>query len=307
MARTKKPASESSEGLLRLVLHLTLAVIFISAMISLFRVCQVYVDRRWAFPSQPPKVVLDNRPPWMSDFLANEIAKTAQPIGLHSAFDRQLLIDTNNLLKSNPWIRQVNQIRRAYAQSPGDTLLIDCDYRAPVALVKWGDFFWLVDAEGTKLPEQYTVDQMPKILFGPDGSINVRIITGIQHAPPESGKIWMGNDLAGGLELAKLLAGQNYAEAIRQIDVTNFDGRHDSQAAQIILLTEFGTQIRWGRPPSAKDAFIEVPAATKLAALRSIYDQKKRVDANEPWIDVRFDRVTCPDPGTLDTASANAH
>ncbi len=262
-----------------------------------------FVDRKLAFPTRPPNVVLVNRPVWMSDLLVEQISKEVQPIGLHSSFDHQLLVDTANALQSNPWIRHVNQVRRAYDEKPGDTIEIDCDYRTPTALVKWGQYFWLVDADGVKLPEQYTESQLPKIMFGTDGKINIRIIDGVSHAPVESGNIWPGSDLAGGLELAKLIAGKSYTEEIRRIDVSNYAGRRDPREAEIVLVTKYNTQIRWGRPPSAQDAFIEVPAATKLAALENLFEQKKRVDANEPWIDIRFDRITCPSPTPVDAAA----
>jgi hypothetical protein len=281
-------------------------VIYCSAVVVVFRVCQLYVQQRMAYSEKPPKALLENRPLWMSDFLADEIAKTAQPIGLHSAFDRQLLIDTTNALKASPWIRQVNQVRRAYSREPGDTLLIDCDYRAPVALVRWGEYYWLVDAEGVKLPEQYAADQLPKIIFGSDGKMNVRLVEGVSNPPAEAGVVWPGDDLAAGVELARLLAGRPYAEQIRAINVENYDGRKDETAAQIVLETQFGTQIRWGRPPSAKDSFVEVPASVKLAALANIYTEKKRVDANQAWVDVRFDRVTCPDNTAAQSPSKTA-
>lgn len=300
-APTRK-SSASSELRWRIVLHAMIFIIFASAVVCLFRISEIYVDRRLAFPTQPPKVVLANRPPWMSDFLAEQIVKSTQPIGLHSAFDRQLLVDTEKALASNPWVRHVNEVRRVYDQKPGDTIEIDCDYRAPAALVKWGQYYWLVDAHGFKLPEQYTADLLPKIVLGADGKVNVRIIDGVSHAPCESGRVWQGDDLAGGLEMARLLIGQDWADQIRAIDVSNFAGRRDPREAQIVLDTRFGTQLRWGRVPSAKDAFVEVSAAQKLAAIENIYRKDNRVDANQPWIDVRFDRVTCPGPAQDATA-----
>jgi hypothetical protein len=254
----------------------------------------VYVERRLAFPQRPPKVVLVNRPAWMTDFLAGEIVKTTEPIGLRSAFSQKLLMETAHSLQSNPWIKQVNMIRRVYVNSPGDTLQIDCDYHTPAALVKWGDYYWLVDADGVKLPEQYDAGLLSKILIGPDGRTNLRIIDGVSHGPPAPGQIWPGQDLAGGLEMARLLADANWADQIRDIDVSNFNGRRDDRQAQIVLFTRFGTQIRWGRAPSAKDAFIEVPANKKLSEIQAIYLTAHRVDDNQPWIDLRFDRVTCP-------------
>ena len=301
MSRSKKSA-DSRQLRFRITLHVAIFVIFASGFVSLFRISQIYVDRRLAFPTLPPRVVLADRPAWMSDFLATEIIKSIQPLGLHSAFDRELLVDTSKALASNPWVKRVNQVRRVFQQQPGDTLLIDCRYRVPTALVKWGQYYWLVDSQGVKLPEQYTADQLPQILLGADGKTNVRIIDGVVRAPPESGRVWTGDDIAAGLEMARLLSGLDWADQICDIDVSNFSGRRDSREAQIVLLTRFGTQLRWGRPPSAKDAFVEVPAPQKLAAIDRIYHRSNRVDDNQAWIDVRFDRVTCP--GVSETVEA---
>jgi len=94
--------------------------------------------------------------------------------------------------------------------------------------------------------------------------------------------------------MARLVSNADWADQIRDIDVSNFGGRRDGREAQIVLVTRFGTQLRWGRPPSAKDAFIEVPAPQKLSAIEDIYLRAKRVDDNQPWLDLRFDRVTGP-------------
>jgi hypothetical protein len=104
--------------------------------------------------------------------------------------------------------------------------------------------------------------------------------------------------------MARLLSGLDWADQIRVIDVENFSGRRDPREAQIVLVTRLGTQLRWGRPPSAKDAFVEVPAYQKLAAIDGIYHRSNRVDDNQAWIDVRFDRVTCP--GVSETPTAEA-
>jgi hypothetical protein len=301
-----RKSSASSELRWRIALHGMIFVIFVSGIVSLFRISQIYVDRRLAFPTRPPKVVLANRPAWMSDFLNEQILKSTQPIGLHSAFDRELLVDTGKALASNPWIKRVNQVRRMYGQKPGDTLAIDCEYRTPAALVKWGQYYWLVDEQGVKLPEQYSVDLLPKIVLGADEKINIRIIDGVSHDPCESGRVWQGEDLAVGLEMARLLAGQDWSDQIRDIDVSNFGGRRDSRETQIVLMTRFGTQVRWGRAAGAKDSFIEVPAAQKLAAIEAIYQKDGRVDAGQPWIDLRFDRVTCPGPEQTATAQVDA-
>ncbi len=313
MAKPRKSASLpsrkssiSADLWWRCALHGTIFLIFASGIVSLFRFSEIYVDRRIAFPTEPPKVVLANRPVWMTDFLADQIMRSIQPVGLHSSFDRQLLVQTSRSLGANPWIQSVNQVRRVYQDHPGDTLQIDCVYRAPAAVVKWGQFFWLVDSHGVKLPEQYTADQLPKILVGTDGKANIRIIDGVSRPPCEPGHVWSGEDIASALEMARLLSTVDWADQIRVIDVSNLSGRRDIREAQIVLVTRFGTQIRWGRPPSAADAFVEVSPAVKLAAIDNIFWRDQRVDANQPWIDVRFDRVTCPGEAQNATAQVDS-
>ncbi len=222
------------------------------------------------------------------------IAATARPTGLHSAFDHDMLVDVRKALEANPWISKVYQIRRAFRDKPGDTLEIDCEYRVPAALVKWGAFYWLVDREGFKLPEQYEPDDVPKIVVLEDGRVDIRIIEGVQTPPPETGKKWQGRDLAGGLEMIALLADKPYAQDILKMNVTHFSSRGEPH---VVLVTKYNTEIRWGRTPSetAKSPYIEVSTATKLDYLKKIFTQFGRVDAGQPGgIDLRFDKVTYP-------------
>src|SRR6476646_11072616 len=144
-----------------------------------------YVEREVALPKAPPAVVLKNRPVWMTEFLAGQIAASVRPAGLHSTFDHQMLVDRVAMLKTNPWIRNVRQVRRVYGKTPGDTLEIDCDYRAPIALVRWQKDYWLVDMDGVKLPEKFPAADVPKIAIGRDGHTNIRIVDGVQRPPPQ--------------------------------------------------------------------------------------------------------------------------
>jgi cell division septal protein FtsQ len=253
-----------------------------------------YVEHRLAFTKTPPKVVLKNRPVWMSDFLAEQIVASVQPATGRSAFDQKMLVAVYEILKTNPWIRQVTQVRRAYGKAPGDTIEVDCEYRAPIALVRWGDYYSLVDAEGVKLPEQFTAAQVKKIMFGQDGHVNIRVIEGVKHAPPPPGIHWPGEDLAAGLEMVGLLYGKPYAEEILNVSVHNYAGRLDDKEAWLVLMTRDGTEVRWGRPKSASDGFIEVKWFQKLDYMQRIVEKYHRADAGHAAVDLRFDHVTFP-------------
>ena len=124
--------------------HVMIGLTLAAGMVALFRFCRQYVDQRLAYPTRPPMLMLANRPPWMSDFLADQIIRTAQPIGLRSAFDRQVLAEAANSLKSNPWIRQITQVRRTFDEAPGDSVELDCVYRARRRWSSGGNRFgWL--------------------------------------------------------------------------------------------------------------------------------------------------------------------
>jgi hypothetical protein len=300
--KVKKPANPAAAAFRRRALLHTLGVIlFCAALAGGIMGLKRYVDKRVVFASEPPKVVLLHRPVWMSDFLAAQIAAAVRPLGGHSALDHQMLVDITEMLRHDariaPWIQKVNQVRRAYTHAPGDTLEIDCDYRVPIALVQWDDRYYLVDEQGILLPEQYDASQLSRILFGADGHTNIRIIDGVQCPKPLSaGQRWTGDDLAAGLQLVKLLYGLPYAEEIVKVDVANFQGRRDPRDAQLVLMTKYDTQVRWGRPVNAKDFFVEISTPEKLDHLRRVYEEYHRVDGHFAWIDLRFDKVTYPRP-----------
>lgn len=313
MAKSKKPKpipvkkySEMKQpgSVRRGFLHAAAAAMLIAVLAAGFWAMRNWVEKRVVFPNRPPQIVLKNRPPWMTDFLARQITAAVRPVGTHSAFDHQLLIDVASMLKANPWIRKVNQVRRAYDKGPADTIEIDCEYRAPIALVHWQDYYWLVDGEGVKLPEQYTARQIPLVMRGVNRKMEIRVIDGVQQPPVESGMKWPGDDLAAGLDLVKLLHGQAYADEIVRVNVANFGGRRNIKEAQLVLVTRYDTEVRWGRPINSKDFFVEVSPAQKLTYLQEVFQQFHRVDGNHPWIDIRFDRITYPS-GTAPSAQAD--
>ncbi|HEV7300025.1 MAG TPA: hypothetical protein VGN72_11720 [Tepidisphaeraceae bacterium] len=311
---TKNPPKPPREPMLspaarRRVIHALAAFIVIVAAGSGLYVLKRHVSRDLTYVIDPPRVVLKNRPVWMGDYLATQIVRSVRPTGGHSAADKQVLEDTYAALQRNPWVHQVHQVRRVYGEQPGDTIEIDCDFRAPIALVKWGIYYWLVDGNGVKLPEQYTADLVPKIVLDQNKRPAIRIIEGVKLPPPETGNPWHGDDLHAALDMIKLLYGRPFADDIVKVDVTNIAGRVDGREAQVVLVTKWDTQVRWGRPVNAKDFIIEAPVARKLQGLQDVYAQYKRVDAGKPWIDVRFDKITHPvsTPAPTPPAGASAN
>jgi hypothetical protein len=289
----QKPSKGAKNPFFPILAHLLGVVIFVGGLVYLVVVTKKYVEQEVSGPVGPLRVALVNKPVWMSDYLAEQIAATV-PKNSSSAFDHDLLVQTADKLRKNPWVSEVRQVRRVYGEQPGDTLEVDCEFRAPIALVKWKEFYWLVDNDGYVLPEQFTDENLDKITIGRDGRTSIRVIQGVRQAPPESGKKWAGGDLAAGLDLVKLFYGKLYLDEVTAVDVSNFGGRVKRADPQLVLDTRYGSQIWWGRPLNTKDFFVEVPAARKLEILKAVVQQHGRIDANQAYVDVRYDDFLVP-------------
>jgi hypothetical protein len=289
----KQPSPQPRLKLAVAMLHLLGIFVFVGGLVYLVDVTRKYVEEAVPSPAGPLRIALVNKPVWMSDYLAEEIANTI-PKNSGSAFDHDLLVRTAELLKKNPWVAEVRQIRRVYGEKPGDTLEVDCEFRAPVALVKSGHTYWMVDNDGYLLPEQFTADKLDKVTVGRDGRTCLRVIEGVRQPPPESGRRWAGADVSAGLDLVKLFYGKLFLDEVTAVDVTNYAGRVKRSDPQLVLETRYGTQIWWGRPLNTKDFFVEVPATRKLEILRAVVQKDGRIDANQTYLDVRYDNLLVP-------------
>jgi len=252
-----------------------------------------HIEQELAYPESQPTVVLKDRPAWMSDALAERIANSAQPTGARSALDHQLLKDIATVLQYNPWVREVRQVRRVFGKSPGDTIEIDCEYREPMALAAYRGEYILIDGQGYRLPERFPGKTNPRIMFGAEGGVVLRIIEGVVFVPPEmNGKRKPAEDLLAGLDLVKLLYGKPFADEIYRVNVANFGGRQDGRKAHLSLTTKYGTEIAWGRP--VRSLNFELPAAKKLERLAALKDYFKRVDGGRSRLDIRNDAILQP-------------
>ncbi len=296
-AKREPMKPETRAMLKKIAVNCACAMLFAGACFGGFKASKQYVDKITRTPL-PPTVVIKDQPVWMSKSLANQIISTVRPSTPFAPDNHQMLVDRATILAGNPWVKKVNAVRRAYNEAPGDTIEIDCEFRAPVALAKWQDSYWYVDSEGVRLPEKLSAEQV-SLLIKPGTSPMFHIIDGINSPPQGPGKVWPGGDIKAGIELIALLTSQNLpkqvSDQIVTIDVSNFGGKINPNESQINLLTRYKTQVRWGQPPSSKAFFVELDVKQKLNYLVQALKQTGRVDMNQDWIDLRFDSLTVPD------------
>jgi hypothetical protein len=254
-----------------------------------------YAEAKLLDADRTPQIVLKDAPAWMNDDLKARLRQIATPVSSRSALNHDVLVDISEILRGEPWVKKVKQVRRIYGQRPGDTIEVECDYRQPVALVEDGGYFWMVDADGVKLPERYAKGELARVALA-DERPKLRVITGVAANAPQAGESWTGPDLRAGIELISLLQTRRFATDVAAVDVTNFAGRHDPQQAQIVLHTLKDFEIRWGRPVSgAKDFFVEVSVDKKLEHLETIANYLAKADGTKtiryPWYDVRREKI----------------
>ena len=98
-----KPAQERSYWWV----HVLAVVALVAGVGALARASKNYIDAKVDKQTAPPAVVFKDRPAWMSDVLFTQITSTIAPTSARSTFDHQLLVETVEKLRSNPWISAV--------------------------------------------------------------------------------------------------------------------------------------------------------------------------------------------------------
>jgi len=155
-------------------------------------------------------------------------------------------------LRHEPWISQVQQVRR----TPGGIIKVTATYRQPAAIIADRNGYHLIDTQGVWL----------------DGPINratsrwsnLPLITGVSAGPPTAyGQTWKGSDYTAALNLYALLAHEPYAPQI-----TAYDTSHRDQMGRLwLVLYTNGPAVVWGLPPGDERS-IEPQAPIKISALR---------------------------------------
>lgn len=228
----------------------------------------------YAEAHQPPDtatahIVLYDAPPWMTDpvrrQLAERIAKVIQP----DVFDGASLRRAAEALAQDPWVRRVRQVRRLV----DGRVIVEAQYREPVAVVEAQPGYILIDVQGVRLPGMYERQHV--------GTLRLPMITGIASAPPsQPGQTWKGDDIHAALTLVELLAAEPYVNQVRAFDVRATDqGR-----LRLALVTDQG-EVQWGYPPGSEET-IEPSWRVKVERLRRLYADYNTISAGRQVVEI---------------------
>jgi hypothetical protein len=283
-------------------------VLFVSALlVETFSRLERYANSLIQGPDKRPlkRLIMTDAPPWLSGAILRELASQAVDFALynkdHPEYAAELRDPLNGDILSriaaiytadptygeDAWIKKINFVRRVWLPDQ-QVIEISAEYRQPAGLVELSGMYYLIDTEGVRLPGAYP----PKILPALHWLIQIK---GASGPVPPPGSAFDSHSINVALQMINLLSAQPYAWQIQAVDVSNLDGKVNPDAPEITLLTTFGGQVWWGVAPG-KEGFYEVPATRKLDSLLKIYQQYRRIDAGEPYVDIRGDQVLVPRP-----------
>ena len=231
-----------------------------------------------------PQVRIVDAPTWlvMTPELLEQIQSMIARSAGSRADDMTGLRDAHAVAEESGWFERVDRVERL---SDG-TIRIQGAMTTPFAVVRWKDQDHLIDDEGRLLDWAF-----------PQGSAGSQLplLVGTRTAPPthQDGRLDHGapwnhaEDVAAGLELAKMLQGRPWTGAIELIDI----GGYATQRC-LWIQCERGPRICWGLSPSVRSA-AEITPTEKIRLIDSIHGLYGPLDEiTVPEIDIRHDVAT---------------
>ena len=201
-------------------------------------------------------------------------------VGDLTVFEPGLFDHIRNSLLEHPWVRSIPSIRLQYpglaGPDSGDVfatsgaLEVDLELRRPIAIVGYGDRFYLADFEARRLGEPLEAASLEQY--------RLPIIVGAdlfhEGEAPASGEIWKTREIHEGLavafELFHIDIARRYPDHfVEMISIENVGGGMQPRDPEILLNARGLPTLAWGRSPVSRGARI-VATAKKLKNLERV-------------------------------------
>jgi len=227
-------------------------------------------------------------PLWVSDELQEKVYKIATADGSSLGLDDAAESVQRNIEELMPWLDDVK------VTATHNILRVEAQWRKPVAMVKSGLIKFMVDTEQVVLDYM----EMPDLPI-----VEIKGLPLVTKIPP-LGEVWQRDDLAAAILILDRLAFMDNSETpekpllweIGRIDVSNFNGRHNSRHAHIILYTKDNTEIIWGAEVKKWQQHLESTDEEKLAKLYGYYKEYGTLSGGVKFINLRDPQDNIPLP-----------
>ena len=287
--KKKRQASRIGPSLIRILKISAVACVVVSAAACIlvgivvgFSFLERYVKETSVVSEQTIRLELADVPAWVTDQLKEKVYVAARGDG------NDLSLVQQNIAREVVWLDEVT------VQTTHDVLRIEGRWRIPVALVKSGLRQFYVDAE------QVVLD------FVEMSHLPIVKITGlplITKTPP-LGEIWGRDDLAAAIAILDRLRRMDTLVTpdkpllyeIDRIDVSNFNGRENTQHPHIVLYAKDNTEIIWGAEVGKWQRYLESTDEQKLAKLYEYYKEYGTLSDGAKYINLRDPQDNIPLP-----------
>ncbi len=187
------------------------------------------------------------------------------------------LAELGHALDATGWFESITAITR----EPDATIRIQGRWRLPVAVVRFDDLDYVVDANGTLLPPRYK-----------RGESSLRVVLGSREGPPitsdgalRHGHPWAEasvgqHEITSALNLLALLKQRPAWAQVEGVDVSRLRSQGNLE-----IVTDRGTRVIWGAPPN-EAAPGEIPDESKLQRIDTLLNRFGRIDASRNRIEV---------------------
>jgi hypothetical protein len=294
--KKKRQASRIGPSLIRILKILAVACIFTSAaacilvgIVAGFSFLEKYVKETTPISDETVRLELANVPAWVNDQLKQKVLAAARGDGEDLRLDENAASPVQqNIAREVVWLDEV-AVQRTH-----DGFHIEGRWRRPVALVKSGLSRFYVDAE------QVVLDfvEMPHLPI-----VKITGLPLITKTPP-LGEVWGREGVAAAVEIIKRLEQMDRLVApdkpllyeIDRVDVSNFNGRENTQHPHIVMYAKDNTQIIWGAEVGKWQRYLESTDEQKLAKLYVYYKEYGTLSGGAKYINLRDPQDNIPLP-----------
>jgi hypothetical protein len=186
-------------------------------------------------------------PRWLPSNFVEQVTTRAHLPATLSLLDERLVATLHAAFAQHPWVESVVKVRK----TPGGRVLVDLEYRRPVAVVRVPDGVYAIDRDGTLLPPED---------FSTADSQRLPVIESVKSVPQgPAGTHWGDVTVAAAAQLAAaLLASDERGTAYWQkwnLAAITAPPRTTAEITlddlSFELRTAGGSRILWGRPPGS--------------------------------------------------------
>lgn len=292
----KRQASRVGPSLIRILKISAVACVFVCAAACIlvgivvgFSFLEKYVKETTPISGNTIRLELANVPAWVNDQLKQKVLAAAGGDGGDLRLDENAAGPVQqNIAREVVWLDEVT------VQRTHDGFRIEGRWRRPVALVKSGLRQFYVDAELVVL-DFVAMPHLPIVK-----------ITGlplITKTPP-LGEVWQRDDLAAAIAILEQLRRMDRLVTqdkpllyeIDRVDVSNFNGRENTQHPHIVMYVKDNTQIIWGAEVGKWQRYLESTDEQKLAKLYGYYKEYGTLSGGAKYINLRDPQDNIPLP-----------